>query len=310
MTDSEFSAATIVASIAATKLAPLAEELKRLLAPSIRVGVLSVSADELPLGASRFGGLPDLPHSIAWPRGANRPLSLAAQIHLTELAELDPWRLLPASGWLYFFFDACDESPFEAVGSRPPAWQVLYFDGERGQLQRQEAPVDADPRGLFPACALGFATEWNLPSYGSTLLDGLELPVDYRDEYEALVFSLHAAPPLPAGYAVGPVKRLLGKLRHRWIGDPIHRMLGHPEHFQQDPRLDWERLAAKLPLTTATDAALRRAAEDWRLLLQLDAYEAGPNWLWGDSGTMYFGLRTDDLAARRFDQAQWTVECG
>jgi uncharacterized protein YwqG len=300
----------IAAVLQSSPLAAHTDALLKLLEPSIRIGVLSVAADELPLGASRFGGLPDLPRSIAWPHGAVRPLALAAQLRLADLAEFDSAHLLPASGWLYFFIDAADESPFEAVGQRAPAWQVIYFEGDLGQLRRVEPPTDADPRNLFSASALGFAPEMTLPSYGSTQLDAIGLTAEMRDMYEEIVFSLHQPVPLPKGHAVGTVRRLLGKLQHRWIGDPIHRLLGHPEHFQQDPRLDWQRVSEKLPLVTSADPSLRAAARDWQLLLQLDAYEGGPNWLWGDNGTMYFGMRTADLAARRFDQVQWTVECG
>lgn len=300
----------LTAAIQSTPLAEHTDALLRLLEPSIRIGVLGVAADELPLGASRFGGCPDLPQTIAWPRGAKRPLALAAQLRLADLASFDQQQALPPTGWLYFFIDAADESPFEAIGSRAPAWQVVYFDGELGQLRREEPPRDADPRNLFSPCALGFGMEWTLPSYGSTRLDSLGLSSELRDIYEGIVFSLHQPVPLPSGHSVGTVRRLLGKLQHRWIGDPIHRLLGHGEHFQQDPRLDWQRVSEKLPLVTSADESLRRAAQDWQLLLQLDAYEGGPNWLWGDNGTMYFGLRSADLAARRFDCVQWTVECG
>jgi hypothetical protein len=300
----------LAAALQSTPLAARADALLQLLEPSIRMGVLSVEADELPLGASRFGGLPDLPQTIAWPRGAERPLALAAQLRLADVAPHDQSGLLPPSGWLYFFFDAIDESPFEAIGARAPAWQVFYFEGELGQLRRVDPPANADERNLFSASALGFAAEMTLPSYGSTLLDALGLTPEVRDLYEDVVFSLHRPVPMPAGHSLGTVRRLFGKLQHRWIGDPIHRLLGHPEHFQQDPRLDWQRISEKLPLVSSPDATLRASAQDWKLLLQLDAYEGGPNWLWGDNGTMYFGLRSADLAARRFDRVQWTVECG
>lgn len=300
----------ILSALQATPLAEVAESICQFLEPSIRVGVLAVQSDEIALGASRFGGLPDLPHSIAWPRGEKRPLALAAQLRLQDVAELDDSGQLPHSGWLYFFIDAADEAPFAELGERPSAWRVLYFRGDVGQLSRAELPEDFDERNFFSACALGFAKEWTLPSYGSTLLDGVGIPAEHRELYEDLVFSLHQPVPLPAGHALGPLRRLLAKFQHRWIGDPIHRILGHPEHFQVDPRLDWQRLANHLPLMTPADEKLRHAAQSWRLLLQLDAYEGGPNWLWGDSGTMYFGVPREDLAQLKFDSAQWTVECG
>ncbi len=49
-------------------------------------------------------------------------------------------------------------------------------------------------------------------------------------------------------------------------------------------------------------------AKDWILLLQVDTDDDsdGPGWMWGDCGRIYFWIRRQDLAARRFDRA-WTV---
>ena len=61
----------------------------------------------LPIGASKLGGLPDVPADFVWPRFAGtdyegvkreRPLSFMAQFDLTELASFDAARLLAKAG--------------------------------------------------------------------------------------------------------------------------------------------------------------------------------------------------------------------
>jgi uncharacterized protein YwqG len=298
-----------IAAIRSSRFAHLEEQLAGLLEPSIRIGVQPTGINDLPLGASRFGGLPDMPPGISWPRLDDRPLGLIAQLRLADLTPHDSRQLLPRDGWLCFFFDAVNDMPFETHEAER-SWRVLYFDADLGDLQRIEPPEPSEARNRFGACALGFAGQWTLPSFGSVLLEGVPLEASDRSDYEELVFSLHPRAPLPAQQRARPWQRWLGQLQHWWIGDPIHRVFGHPEHFQIDPRVDWQRLSLHRPVVGTPDAETCRAARDWLLLLQLDAYQGGPDWQWGDHGTLYFGIHRDDLAAERFDAVQWTVECG
>ena len=52
-------------------------------------------------------------------------------------------------------------------------------------------------------------------------------------------------------------------------------------------------------------ARLRRGAADWQLLLQVDS-DPTTGMTWGDNGQLYFWIRRQDLAARKFDQA-WLI---
>ena len=56
-----------------------------------------------PPGASKIGGLPNLPKDMDWPLCAGEPLLFLAQIDLAEAAPFDSSRLLPPSGFLWFF---------------------------------------------------------------------------------------------------------------------------------------------------------------------------------------------------------------
>jgi hypothetical protein len=56
---------------------------------------------DLPIGRSRFGGLPDLPAAMQWPTHQGRKLPFLAQLDLASLPLKT--RLLPSEGWLVAF---------------------------------------------------------------------------------------------------------------------------------------------------------------------------------------------------------------
>ena len=57
-------------------------------------------------------------------------------------------------------------------------------------------------------------------------------------------------------------------------------------------------------------ADIARRAGDWLLLLQLSTVTKGDfEWMFGDCGMLYFYIRKDDLAAKRFDKMQFSLQC-
>lgn len=296
-----------IETIRHSQMAAYAESLIKMLAPSIRIGLKPTRPDDLPLGASRFGGTPDVPPDFDWPHCVDRPMSLVAQLQLSDVAPLDPAGRLPAEGWLYFFFDTSNEEPFadQTAAARP--WRVIHHIG---RLEALERAAQSASRAPFRTCSAGFDAELTLPSFGSAPLVNIDMDENLREAYEDLVFSLHARPPMPGWRDSSTLRRWIGQFQHWWLGDPIHRMLGHPEHFQVDPRADWERLAHHETVSRAPTNKLMRESRDWLLLLQVDTYRDGPDWMWGENGTLYFGIQAEDLAARNFDAVQWTIECG
>ncbi len=143
----------------------------------------------LALGASRFGGEPDLPPGTAWPTREGVPMQFVAQIRLADLAAYDIDQVLPTSGSLLFFHnEQCESS--EMAGEIEPArsaWKiaadprfadfvfscgrVLFWPGDDAALIRTPAPrVDyEDDYGrrvapeLYPLCALTFANTLEIP---------------------------------------------------------------------------------------------------------------------------------------------------
>lgn len=55
-------------------------------------------------------------------------------------------------------------------------------------------------------------------------------------------------------------------------------------------------------------AELEPGIRDWILLFQLDT-DAAADMMWGDVGTVYFTIKKDDLAARRFENAWFSMQC-
>lgn len=130
----------------------------------------------IPVGASKFGGCPDLPPEIPYPvrpelkyRRRGEPvqhydraaMQLIAQINLRELAEsgADTEHLFPETGMLYFFW-TCDGVQFEPEHFTkenfmimcygpdkrilPPEeyryHRVIWWDGDMSQLRRTPPP--------------------------------------------------------------------------------------------------------------------------------------------------------------------------
>jgi hypothetical protein len=85
--------------------------------------------DELRLGGSRFGGVPDLPADLPWPTVEGKKLPFLAQIDLSEM----PKGPLPSEGWLFAFGLYDDDHP-----KRPVA--VVHHRGPREALVRAQPP--------------------------------------------------------------------------------------------------------------------------------------------------------------------------
>jgi len=272
------------------------EQLIAEMRPSARlfqqVGVPSVA------GASRLGGAPDLPCGGEWPSYERRvesprsrvraPLDFIGQVRLADVPSVALPPGCPTSGLLSFFYD-CEEQPWGFDPADRGGGQVMYH-AEEVEVAQMTLPREVRARATR-ASALQFGIEWTVPDADCDPDSDLARS-DVSDRWN-------------------DVERLIS----RWPDQPLHRLFGHPQNIQwgmtvecqvvssggsfggdswkEDPRL--VRLAAE-------------GAKDWILLLQVDTDDDsdGPGWMWGDCGRIYFWIRRQDLAARRFDRA-WTI---
>ncbi|MBK8305006.1 MAG: DUF1963 domain-containing protein [Chloracidobacterium sp.] len=274
--------------------------------PCIRLYLAKADEDEMPLGASKMGGRPDLPPSFPWPFETRRPahdrdkrfnpdgetkpllpLSFVAQIKLSDVAPLDDEAILPATGILYFFYSAEQEvwgfDPRDHSG-----FKVQYYDGDE-TLTRTEFPADL-PNLRFRPCGINAVKEINIPSSASDRVDFLTLdPHDVSTDWDAY-----------------------NELQDEW---PVNKMFGYADLIQGEQELECELATNGIYVGDGTGykdprrESLESNIANWRLLLQVDSNEEDCNMMWGDLGRIYFWIRKDDLIHKRFDKSWLILQC-
>jgi uncharacterized protein YwqG len=251
----------------ATDLAPLAR-------PSIRLTTTPIDETKLAVGASKFGGLPDLPIGTAWPILNGVAMPFVAQIRLEDAKPFDANQQLPPAGQRTF-----GDSPKDRGG-----WQILYF-ASAAQAQRTSAPVDLPDDALFKPCALAFSSEPTMPLEPHLERADLTLSAEEQQAYEAFLASF----PTPQG--------------SRGVRN---RMLGYADTIQDDMRLQAQLMSHGLTDSNDPKAkALLAGAMDWTLLLQVDS-DPNAGMRWASEGRLYFWIERAALAAEKFDNV-WAV---
>jgi hypothetical protein len=259
---------------------------------------------EVPLGASRMGGLPDLPSDLEWPRPPEgRPLAFLAQLNLADATGVRLEIPLPRTGQMYFFYDA-EKQPCGIDPSDQGHWRVLYTETGEADLRRAEPPAEL-PEG------------YRLDIRVVRLEPALFLP-----SWETLsAVQANGAGPMSG---VGPLQEALASGSYaEWVSE-IHdvaegemdcRFLGHPLEVQSAmpgglPSITYPGSMPKSADLGASSSLERRPmpTSEWRLLLQLDS-TGGPGWMWGDSGRLYLWIPRTDLEARRFENVWVNLQC-
>lgn len=174
---------------------------------------------EIPVGASKIGGFPDLPPEIAYPEmsGFKRTwlrghmkgevevvpesaMQLMAQINLYELADsgADVEQILPKSGMFYFFYGhyGCDvfaednsPEPYDKIEVDTPEKaqidKVIYWDGDMTSLRRTK-PEKPYCYGIMPCLEVETAIAFDYEdNYDIESLD------DYEEILEILEIDKH-----------------------------------------------------------------------------------------------------------------------
>ena len=106
-------------------LSRLVKDIDFLAKDSIRLHTKVAGEYDLSIGASRIGGVPDVPPDFKWPERNAMPQSFVAQIYLDEVHPYDTHGALPARGILWFFYDAKRET-YGADPADRGGWSVLF----------------------------------------------------------------------------------------------------------------------------------------------------------------------------------------
>lgn len=314
-------------------LSRVATALRQTQREAIRILPDLVSEDTLPLGANKFGGLPDLPPELDWPvatlrvppHPADAPpppaglptpppdgrlaLPFIAQLQLSTLAPFDRHALLPPAGRLFFFYNPVAYYLPVSAGSvsdmqtgvsyglvdwgTPAQWRVLYVEREDSELRRTEPPLPLPEDVRYGTCALSFANEPTLPHVETSFIGSAD------DASGVVVLSEDEW-------------SVYADLHYEWRANhTIHQLLGHADQTQPGAmegcylRLRGSLFPESSPWEQLSDAAQQQELTEGRLLLQVD--EAPNGMRFGRDGRLFFFVRERDLAARDFGRV-WVAE--
>ncbi|MEI8012212.1 MAG: YwqG family protein [Candidatus Omnitrophota bacterium] len=261
---------------------PSGEALARLVRPCIRVITKPMLEEDLPVGVSKIGGLPDLPKEVAWPfvKKEKNLCEFVGQFNLADVSPFDEEKLLPAKGMLYFFVDAPE---MEA--------KVLYFNVPAEALARRNVPAKLKVP-LYEECALEFRQEYRVPDLASNVEELLKKEKDgaiFADDEDC------------AEKYSGRVDEICNTGRY----SSDHHFFGYSGSIQGDLVIGVDIPEGK-KILEMSDAELR-SAQKTRLLFQLDS-DSNPNMNLGDGGRYYFEIETDDLKNACFDKVSFMVE--
>ena len=277
------------------------EKLESLGKNSIRLKI--ARKETYKLGATRFGGKPDVPPDFVWPTYEgesydhvvkNRPLTFLAQFNCEELAQFDKEHLLPDHGLLSFFYET--DTQCWGYDPKDTGCARVYWFEDMSALSAANFPADMEEDFKFPMVKIKVDSKYSYPSWE----DFSEVFPDEKDDdafNDAWEVMTGEDPEDP---------------------DDRSQLLGWPDIIQNNMTLQCELISRgyylggsweKIPLEERS--ALRTpSVRVWQLLFQLDTVENGDfELMFGDCGRIYFYIRREDLAQRRFDRVWLIQQC-
>ena len=243
-------------------------------------------------GESRFGGAPDLPVGMEWPRNQNgEALSFLAQINLSEIAPFDG-NPLPPDGWLWVFVGS-DESLGDIEH------RLILRSGETKiapatvpDEDDEEQWAEPDFLGMKPH-HLRLRLRADVPHYATKAFDALATQIaPDQDEQSDVEIALSKLVPGPLDDKSAP-----------YVG----QLLGYASGLNADPS-ESAFLMREVPAEVGRDKT-RRAALDWsgaRNWVQLMKLESiitrDLNFCVWDAGFLSFIIHRDDLTTLDFER--------
>jgi hypothetical protein len=245
---------------------------------------------------AQLGGSPALPDCVPWPRSeAGLPLGFVAGIDLARLPvdQLDV--PLPVDGTLLLFYrDPLEDYPEMEqrdggpLPDRAPAPLVLYVPAGVATTV-QAAPAGAATYPAVPLAGEPIATgpHWEHPALAKAV-------ARLSDADRAFVADQDDSEPFR--------DEITDKIDY-----PRHRIGGHAYSVQGPVEVEvaHQHLGGRV---SYSDPALNDEAARWTLLVQIDSPDDDPG-RWGDCGLLYWLMRPADIAAGRFDAAEFMLQC-
>lgn len=241
--------------------------------------------DYAQLGNHRFGGMPDLPKSITYPRfGANWRndktdyiYEFIAQINCVEIAHLQDY--LPRKGMLYFFLETI-HSVYDG-GNQPPV-KVLFYEGDEPLISGKQLQFTEDDYSEMSGdCYKGFKVAAAVKN---------SAPYFYSIDSNAYILKNNI---------LAEDDHFLDNVVDEQFGEPINEQV--PSDYEMNAYTFTQNDAPEL------QASLQQKGkpEDWTTLLTV---KSRGDFCWGDAGDLYFVIHKSDLAKQDFRNVFCTLE--
>jgi uncharacterized protein (TIGR02996 family) len=179
---------SIVEKLHNTVLVSETDVILALARPAFAYKTVKAAEKSLAIGASKFGGRPDLPPGTNWPRHDEHPLSFLGQFNLADLQGSPVARELPATGVLSAFCLYLDDGNDDFPDG---SWRLFYFP-DVTKLVRREFDEELADESRFPSCRVEYAEVLTLPKASAPAAKVLRIadahPAD--DVYGNLYWSL------------------------------------------------------------------------------------------------------------------------
>ena len=264
------------------------------------------------IGASKLGGVPDLPAEAEWPvfQWGDEPLPMlfVGQIALEELVGGD-W-FAQAGGLLSFFYGA---HPKHGLTDSMRAAAVLHTPAG---VEVRPASV-ANPAGAQPVLeelTVEPRAVLTLPDHDLPTVRALGLDWGLAGEDRAMRYRIHER--------VMAYWRLCDRVAaaqypHSTDGRsaPQHQFLGWPRSEQQSALIDFAMSQAEIEdwysrmSDDEVDEAIMAAAQQWQLLLQID-HDDRLETDFGDGGGLYIGAPAEDAARGDLSRVDGAIQSG
>ncbi len=250
------------------------EDILELCQSSLRIQLTETPDNEISVGASKFGGMPDLPPQIKFPEYERQPFEFIAQINLADIEPFALKRKLPSTtSIIYFFYKSYDDN-LQWVGKEA----IYFYTGNMSEIQRVSRPNMVYEGRIYQPCKVTLIWELTFCDFLDSAYCEYFGDTDNDDKKYRELF-----------WAVG---RLLGL-------EPIHQIFGNPQSIQDSPFEDCSN--SFIQKADIRDAYLKNPA-NWELLLQIDTdkkFGTG----WGDNGRLFFCIPRHELKQGIFDNA-------
>lgn len=265
------------------------EDLMKIAALSIGIVKELTNEVDIPIGQSKFGGLPDLPSHFSFPTYHNGYLSFLAQLNLLEAKLFDGENLLPNTGILYFFYDVVNQ-PWGFDKDDNGCFKVFYFDGDVKELTRTAYPEETEDYFPLPVYKATFDKFISFPSE----ISGIELDEEELDRYFEFRDSI-----MQRKESVENDEGLPAYPMHYMFGEPFtiqNNVFEDVIYYDNKEKIDWD------------SKEIKQKRNEMVLLFQMDSDdELGV--MWGDVGILYFCIDKHDLHDKQFDQTKFTLQC-